>query len=686
MTDPNVPSGGKSAGNAAERVAERMEELFELVAHHARLYYEKDAPELSDADYDALVRELAVLEKEHPELARPDSPTRRVGGAVLEGFGKVEHRRPMLSLDNVFDLGELASFLARMRGAVPDADASNWAFTCEMKIDGLAVSLLYEDGVFVRGATRGNGRVGEDVTGNLRTLRSLPLRLKGSVPGSLEVRGEVLMTRSRFEALNRLRAEREEPLFANPRNAAAGTLRQLDSSVTAERGLDIFLYYVVDAPARGLPRQSDVLSWLAERGLPVQPAWERCSGLAEVEGFIERWREGRFGLDYVTDGVVVKLDDVALWDALGATSHAPRWAVAYKYPPEEALTRVLGIDISVGRTGALTPVANLEPVRLAGTTVQRAGLHNEDEIRRKDVRVGDMIRVRKAAEIIPEVVRVETARRTGSEIPFTMPVRCPSCGAEAVRLPDEAVLRCPNRSSCPAQLKEGLRYFASRSGMDIRGLGERLAEQLVDTGKVRNLADLYDLSEDDWAAMERMGEKSARNLLAALEASKRRPLSSLIAALGIRYVGTRVAELLAEHFGHMDRLGEASEEELSGVEGVGAVIASSVEAFFREPANRELLRRLREKGLNFVGKESPSGGRLSGRSFVFTGELSSMNRAEAEARVRALGGAASGSVSAKTGCVVAGAGGGSKLRKAQELGIPVIDEEAFLKLLEESEA
>lgn len=689
MTDPNVPSGVKDAGNAAGRIAERMEELFELVAHHARLYYEKDAPELSDADYDALVRELAALEKERPELARPDSPTRRVGGAVLEGFGKVEHRRPMLSLDNVFDSGELASFLARMRGAVPDADAADWAFTCEMKIDGLAVSLLYEDGVFVRGATRGDGRVGEDVTGNLRTLRSLPLRLRGSVPGTLEVRGEVLMTRSRFEALNRRREERGEPLFANPRNAAAGTLRQLDPAVTAERGLDIFLYYVLEPQTRGIARQSDALSWLAERGLPVQPAWERCSGLAEVEGFIEKWRDGRFGLDYVTDGVVVKLDDIGLWDGLGATSHAPRWAVAYKYPPEEALTRILSIDISVGRTGALTPVANLEPVRLAGTAVQRAGLHNEDEIRRKDIRVGDTVRVRKAAEIIPEVVRVETSHRTGSETPFVMPKRCPACGAEAVRLPDEAVWRCPNRSSCPAQLKEGLRYFASRAGLDIRGLGERLAEQLVDTGRVRDLADIYDLTEADWAALDRMGEKSARNLMAGLEASRRRPLSSLLAALGIRYVGTRVAELLAGHFGHMDRLEKASEEELAGIDGVGPVIASSVEAFFREPANRDLLRRLRERGLNFVGEEKENGGAgsgvLAGKSFVFTGELSSMKRSEAEARVRALGGTASAAVSSRTGFLVAGEGGGSKLRKARELGVTVIDEEAFLGMLEKAE-
>ena len=662
----------------------RMEELYEQTAYHARLYYEEDKPLLSDAEYDALIRELSNLEKEHPELVRPDSPTRRVGGAVLEGFVKAQHRRPMLSLDNVFDRGELASFWDRMKGLVPEGASTDWAYTCEMKIDGLAVSLLYEDGVFVRGATRGNGYVGEDVTENLRTLRSIPLRLGKNVPGILEVRGEALMSKTRFEELNRLREEREEPLFANPRNAAAGTLRQLDSSVTAKRGLDLFLYSVMEPQKYGLSRQSDALLWLREQGFPIQPAWERCVDLAEVARFIERWREERFALDYVTDGVVVKLDAIELWDRLGTTSHAPRWAVAYKYPPEEALTRILGIEISVGRTGALTPVANLEPVRLAGTMVQRAGLHNGDEIRRKDIRIGDMVRVRKAAEIIPEVVRVETAYRTGAEEPFVMPAYCPSCGAEAIRYPDEAVLRCPNRSSCPAQLKEGLRYFASRSGMDIRGIGERLAEQLVETGKVRSLADLYSLSEADWAAMDRMGEKSAKNLLSTLEASKRRPLSSLIAALGIRYVGTRVAELLADHFGHMDRLEGASAEELSEVEGVGSVIASSVEGFFLEPENRNLLRRLREKGLNFSGKEKSQAGDapLSGKSFVFTGELSSMKRSEAEARVRTLGGTSAGSVSTKTSYVVAGTGGGSKLKKAQELGVPVIREEEFLKLLE----
>ncbi|MBR1673250.1 MAG: NAD-dependent DNA ligase LigA, partial [Fretibacterium sp.] len=665
----------------------RLEELYELVAHHARLYYDKDAPEISDAEYDALVRELSELEQQYPDLARLDSPTRRVGGTVLDSFKKVEHLRPMLSLDNVFSPTELTSFWERMKDNIPEGDK---AFTCEMKIDGLAVSLLYEDGVFVRGATRGNGRVGEDVTENLRTLRSLPLRLTGNFSGKIEVRGEVLMTWERFNALNQRREEREEPLFANPRNAAAGTLRQLDSSIVAERGLDIFLYYLVDAPSQGVTRQSDALSWLADRGLPIQPAWERCGSLEEVDAFIARWQEERFKLGYVTDGAVVKLDDLTLWDRLGATAHAPRWAVAYKYPPEEARTKVLSINISVGRTGALTPVANLEPVRLAGTTVQRAGLHNGDEIQRKDIRVGDIVRVRKAAEIIPEVVAVDFSARTGeTPPPFEMPSHCPACGSEAVRLPDEAVLRCPNRASCPAQLKEGLSYFASRVGMDIRGLGDKLAGQLIESGKVKTLSDIYDLTPDDWAAMDRMGKKSAQNLMAAIESSKSRPLSSLIAALGIRYVGKRVAELLAAHFGDMAKLKESSEEELAGIEGVGPVIASSVEAFFHDPANLELLARLKERGLNFVSSEVDSGTNgegFRGKSFVFTGELSSMKRAEAEAEVKARGGGTSSSVSSKTSYLVAGDKGGSKLKKAEHLNVPIISEEEFLKMLNEAES
>ncbi|MDR1376335.1 MAG: NAD-dependent DNA ligase LigA [Synergistaceae bacterium] len=663
-----------------------MIELYEQILHHARLYYEEDAPIISDAEYDALLRELIELEQAHPQWARPDSPTKRVGSVALEKFIKIEHKRPMLSLDNVFDTGELRSFADRLETAV-DGDGKR-ALVCEMKIDGLAVSLIYEDGVFVRGATRGDGRVGEDVTENLRTIKTLPLRLSKPASGRLEVRGEVLITREQFAELNRIREENGEPLFANPRNAAAGSLRQLDSKITASRGLSVFLYYIVDAPSRGVFRQSGTLAWLAEHGLPTQEAWALCDSIEDVTAFIENWHERRFDLNYVTDGVVVKLDDITLWDRLGSTSHAPRWAVAFKYPPEVVFTRVLSIDISVGRTGVLTPVANLDPVQVGGTTVQRAGLHNEDEVRRKDIRVGDRVRLHKAGEIIPEIVDVDKDARTGAEVSFEMPEKCPACGSPVVRLPGEVAVRCPNRSSCPAQLKEGIRYFASRGGMDIRGLGDKLAEQMVEKNIVRSLPDIYALTEDDIVNMERMGAKSAQNLLDAIEQSKKRPLSALIAALGIRFVGDKIAEILADRFSSMEALQDVSEEELALVDGIGPVIASSVEAFFRDSANRELLSRFKESGLAAfepqAGEDKLKASRdeiFSGMTVVFTGELLSITRSEAEKRVKELGGKATNSVSSKTSLVVAGAKAGSKLEKAEALGVKVIDETEFLAML-----
>jgi DNA ligase (NAD+) len=660
----------------------RMTELYEQLLHHARLYYEEDAPIILDEEYDALLRELMELEQAHPQWTRPDSPTKRVGSVALEKFVKIEHERPMLSLDNVFDTGELQAFADRLETA---ADGKR-AWVCEMKIDGLAVSLIYEDGVFVRGATRGDGRVGEDVTENLRTVKTLPLRLSNPVSGKLEVRGEVLITREQFAELNRIREENGEPLFANPRNAAAGSLRQLDSKITASRGLSVFLYYIVDAPSRGVFRQSDTLRWLAGQGLPTQEAWKLCDSVEDVIAFIENWHEGRFNLNYVTDGVVVKLDDIALWDRLGSTSHAPRWAVAFKYPPEVVFTRVLSIEISVGRTGALTPVANLDPVQVGGTTVQRAGLHNEDEVRRKDIRVGDRVRLHKAGEIIPEIVDVDEDARTGVEVSFEMPENCPACGSPVVRLPGEVAVRCPNRSSCPAQLKEGIRYFASRGGMDIRGLGDKLAEQMVEKKIIRSLSDIYALTEEDLANLDRMGAKSAQNLLDAIEKSKKRPLSALIAALGIRFVGDKIAEILADHFGSMGALRDVSEEELALVDGIGPVIASSVEAFFRDSANRELLSRFEESGLAALelqtgGIKAPREGIFSGMTVVFTGELLSIARSEAEKRVKELGGKATNSVSSKTSLVVAGEKAGSKLEKAKSLNIKTIDETEFLAML-----
>ena len=658
----------------------RLNELYEQLEYHARLYYELDAPVISDAEYDGLLCELLELERANPEQARPDSPTRRVGGAVLDSFQKVEHAQPMLSLDNVFDTQELEAFVKRVETAVGEKQP----FVCEMKIDGLAVSLVYEDGVFVRGATRGDGRVGEDVTHNLKTIKTLPLRLKSPVPGILEVRGEVLITREQFAELNRIREESGEALFANPRNAAAGSLRQLDSKISASRGLSIFLYSLVgtkNAESRGIHKQSESLKWLREQGLPTQEAWALCNSEEEIEAFIETSRDGRFELNYVTDGVVVKLDDLALWDHLGATSHAPRWAVAFKYPPEVALTRVLSIDISVGRTGALTPVANLEPVRISGSVVQRAGLHNEDEVRRKDIRVGDWVHVHKAGEIIPEIIEVKKEARPGDEVPFAMPPECPICGSLAVRLPGEVAVRCPNRASCPAQLKEAIRYFASRGGMDIRGLGDKLAEQLIEKKVVQNLADIYALTKEDFLALDRMGEKSAQNLMDALEKSKSRPFSSFVAALGIRYVGDEVAGILADQFGDMETLQSVSEEELAEVDGIGPVIASSVEVFFHDPANQELLMRLKENGLNMKGiRKAPREGAFAGMTVVFTGELTSIARDEAEERVKELGGKVTSSVSSKTSLVVAGAKAGSKLEKAKKLGVRIIDETEFLRL------
>lgn len=653
----------------------RMNELYEQIRHHAGLYYDEDSPEISDAEYDALVRELAELEREYPQYARKDFLTHTVGGSPSDLFAKVSHEVPMLSLDNVFDAEGLHNFFARLK--------LEGTFTCEMKIDGLAVSLVYEDGIFVRGATRGNGQIGEDVTQNLMLLDTIPKRLNPAPSGHIEVRGEVLMTLDRFNAINRHFEELGEKPFANPRNAAAGTLRQKNSNLIAERGLDIFLYYLVDAEAQGITRQSDALIWLSEHGLPVQSAWKKCGSLIEAEEFISYWQTERYKLGYVTDGVVVKLDDLTQWQTIGATSHAPRWAVAYKYPPEEARTHIIDIKISVGRTGVLTPVAVLEPVRLGGTQVQRAGLHNADEIERKDIRVGDAVRVRKAAEIIPEVVAVDVSARTGAEAPFVMPEKCPACGSVVVRLPGEAAVRCPNRASCPAQLIEGLKYFASRSGMNIKGLGGKLAAKLIESGKVRRLSDIYALTLEDWMMLDKIGEKSAENIIAELEASKSRPLVNLITALGILNVGKNAAGLLVEHFGSMDAMRSASEEEIAAIEGIGSVIAGSVHEFFRNEENVRLVESFRAMGFSMGESVQKVRGRLEGQVFVFTGTLSGMSREEAGERVKALGGRVSGSVSRKTGYVVAGERAGSKLKKAEELGVRVLSEGEFMNMISE---
>lgn len=669
-----------------EEARGRVRELKAEIARHNHLYYVLDNPEIEDDRYDALLRELKDLEKAWPELVTPDSPTQRVGGAPLEKFVKVSHDTPLLSLDNAFDIPEVEAFFGRVERGLGHSPEG---YTCELKIDGLAISLIYEDGVFVRGATRGNGLVGEDVTHNLRTIRALPLRLLRDVPGRLEVRGEVCMDKQAFADLNAAREEEGDPLFANPRNAAAGSIRQLDPRITAQRRLGLFLYQVVDPEKYGLEKQSEVLEWLRELGFPTQGNEQFCSGIEDVEGFLEKWSTDRFDLTYATDGAVIKVDEISLWETLGTTAKSPRWAIAYKYPPEEKTTRVKDIFVSVGRTGSLTPVALLEPVQLSGTVVQRASLHNQDEVDRKDIRVGDLVWVRKAGEIIPEVLGPVLEERKGEEKPFRLPDHCPVCGAGVMRLPGEVAWRCPNRS-CPAQLREGLRHFASRTGMDIRGLGEKLVAQLIDREIVHDLGDLYSLDDLTLLTLDRMGEKSATKLLQAIEDSKGRPLARLLNALGIRYVGARVAEILAERFSSVDAILEASEEEIAEVEGIGPVIAASVRAFFDDEHNRQTLEKLRSMGVRMAEAkpEKALAGPLpwKGNRVVFTGELARAPRPEAEEVVKLLGGIPSSSVSKKTFLVVVGENPGSKLRKAQDAGVTVVDEETFWKMVDELKA
>ncbi|MDD4022597.1 MAG: NAD-dependent DNA ligase LigA [Synergistales bacterium] len=670
-----------------QEIRERIGRLREEIKRHNYLYYVLDSPEISDDRYDLLLRELKELEALTGEQPPPDSPTATVGGAPRNEFVKVVHDSPMLSLENAFSREDVEDFLRKV-----SKGAAYPSLCCELKIDGLAVSLHYNEGKFILGATRGDGRTGEVVTRNLLTISDLPRDLAGKVPGRLEVRGEVLIKSEDFMALNASREEQGLPLFANPRNAAAGSLRQLDPSVTASRRLSLFVYQVVSPGDHGLSSQFRSLSWLRKMGFPVQGTECLCRGAEEAFSYIERWRNERFSLPYVTDGVVIKVDDLGAWSGLGTTAKVPRWAVAYKYPPEEKLTRLVRIEVSVGRTGTLTPIAILEPVALSGTVVQRSSLHNADEVARKDIREGDMVWVRKAGEIIPEVLRPDLASRKESSVPFRMPSRCPACGSDAISLPGEVALRCVNRS-CPAQILEGLRHFASRSGMDIGGLGEKLLEKLVEEGVVSDIADIYSLSMGDLAPILLTGEKSSRvlgekaasSVLDSISSSKERPLSALIAALGIRYVGSRVAEILAEAFGSLEDLGSCDEDSLASIEGVGPRIASSVAAFFRDPRNRETIARLKAAGLNVSSSGSPQRGGvgpLKGLSFVFTGELEGMTRSEAENRVKELGGSTPSSVSRKTSFVVSGSAPGSKLAKAVTLGIRVIDEKTFLDLIE----
>lgn len=663
------------------KITERARWLRSEIDRHNRLYYVMDAPEISDARYDELMSELLEIEKNHPELAEADSPTKRVGGPPRDEFSRVVHRVPMLSLDNAFSAEDLRAFCRRTLGQWEAGE-----LCCELKIDGLAVTLTYEDGIFRNGATRGDGNEGEDVTANLLTVQTLPLRLHEEHSGILEVRGEVFMTREAFAALNERREEEGQPLFANPRNAAAGSLRQLDPGVTKRRNLDIFVYQAADPEAMGAKSHYEMLQMLRLWGFPVQGTEELCSSIEQVETYIATWNEKRHTLPYATDGVVVKIDELALRTKLGSTTRAPRWAIAWKYPPEEKQTTVSDILVSVGRTGALTPIAVLEPVRISGSVVKRASLHNADEVERKDIRVKDTVLVRKAGEIIPEIVKVVSRDDAAGSRPFEMPATCPVCGSAVVRLPGEAAHRCPNRS-CPAQLREGLIHFASRSGMDIQGLGEKVVEALLETGTVSGLADVYSLTpemiEDIRLAGEKserkLGRKSAEAIVRSIEASKNRPLSNLLAALGIRFAGARVAGILADGFGDIDALSAADAGKLAAIEGIGPVIAASVVTFFADEANRETIEKLRSAGVRLSEEKTRKGenGPWSGVSIVFTGELERATRKEAETVARVLGAATPSSVSARTKWLVCGASPGSKLQKARSLGVEILDEATF---------
>ncbi|MBI3608698.1 MAG: NAD-dependent DNA ligase LigA [Nitrospirae bacterium] len=653
----------------------RASELRREIEEHNYRYYVLDAPIISDAEFDRLMVELGELERAHPELLAPDSPTQRVGAAPLDRFERVEHRIPMLSLENAFTREELFDLERRIRDRIGDRPIS---YVGELKIDGLAVSLWYERGVFVRGATRGDGFVGEDVTQNLRTIRQVPLRLGPEAPDVIEVRGEAYMSRRAFAEINQRRMEEGEPLFANPRNAAAGAVRQLDPTITAERRLKFFPYAVGVIAGRTLRTHWETLDLLKRLRFAVNPHSERLPDLEAAWAFSHTWETRRKALDYDTDGIVIKVDDLDVQRELGEVSRRPRWAIAYKFPAEEATTRVREIAITVGRYGALNPVAMLEPVHVGGVTVRKATLHNEDIIAKKDVREGDWVVVRRAGEVIPEIVKSIPERRTGEERPFVVPASCPVCGGKVVKPPGEVISRCVN-AACRAQLEQRVKHFVSKGAMDIRGLGEQWALRLLDEGLIKDVADLYHLTKGRLLKLERVKDKTATNLPAAIDASRSRPFPRVLYALGIQHVGEKTAEKLAETFRTMDALMAASEEELAQVRDVGPVVAGIVRAFFEEPKNRKLVERLRAAGLRMAYEAKA--GPLTGKTFVLTGSLTSLTRGQAQDAIRGAGGSVSDTVSRKVDVVVAGEKPGSKLEKAKNLGIALMDEAEFLALL-----
>ncbi|MEW6735151.1 MAG: NAD-dependent DNA ligase LigA [Acidobacteriota bacterium] len=665
-----------------------LEQLREKIRYHDECYYVLNRPEISDYEYDKLMQRLKELETKHPDLITPDSPTQRVGGRPVEGFESYRHKRSMLSLDNTYSEAELREWNERCRRL---AAGRHYDFVVELKIDGLSISAIYENSLLARGVTRGDGRTGDVVTENVKTIRSIPLRLRtNSWPTGvteIEVRGEVYMSNSVFTKINEEQVEQGLAPFANPRNTASGTMKLLDSQIVATRRLDCFAYDLLFDGNKPFQSHWQALEWLRTAGFKVNEHSRRCDSIESVLDFCREWAERRDTLDYEIDGVVIKVDQIALQDEFGSTSKSPRWAVAYKYPPRQAITRLRSIVVQVGRTGALTPVAQLEPVLLAGTTVARASLHNEDEIGRLGLKIGDWVVVEKCGEIIPKVVKVLTERRQeiATELKdFVMPKVCPACGGEVARPLGEVILRCLS-PTCTAKLKNALKHFASREAMKIEGLGEELIKQLVDKQLVSDLADIYSLKLEQVMALERMAKKSASNLLEQIEQSKERELYRLVNGLGIPHVGVRTARLLANHFGSLDRLANASQPELSEIFEIGDVMATAIYEWFNHKDNRRRLERLRAAGLTLTQQQSSQVSKIfTGKQFVLTGKLAGMSREEAQHLIEERGGRVTGSVSKKTDYVVAGSDAGSKLDKAQELGIKILDEEALLKILAES--
>ena len=664
------------------KVKQRVEELRTLINYHNYRYYVLDSPEISDAEYDALMRELSQLEAEHPQLVTPDSPTQRIGAPPVEEFGVVEHRLPLLSLANAFSYEELAAWHKRTSNLL---GGRQFDLVCEPKIDGLAVALTYIDGLFVTGATRGDGYRGENITQNLRTIRSIPLSVAKGAPPRFEVRGEVYLPKAGFKKLNEGRAKEGLPLFANPRNAAAGSVRQLDSSITARRPLDIFVYGLGWAEGKTIPDTHwEIMQYLKSLGFKINPNIRLCSTIDEAESYYQRWVKSHESWPYEADGMVVKVDSIALQEELGVVAHEPRWAIAYKFPAVQGTTRLIDIGINVGRTGSLNPYAIMEPIRVGGVVISSAALHNEEDIHRKDIRIGDWVIVQRAGEVIPEIVGPVVSRRTGSETIFLMPSRCPVCGAEVVKPEGEAMHRCTN-AACPSQALERIRHFVSRGAMDIEGVGEKLCQALFEKGLVKNPADLYYLTREQLLTLERMADKSVSSVLNSIEGSKNRPLARVIFALGITHIGEEYAELLAENFSSIDELAKATPEELLSLPSVGPKVANSIVVFFKQEGNKSIIEKLRKAGVR-LGKEKseerkPEELPLAGLEFVLTGKLEAFTRQEAEAKINALGGKASSDVTKKTSYVIVGADPGSKVAKAEKLGVKTLSEVEFLELV-----